>query len=950
MKMKMKKIVSILLTVLMLSQCLAFTAFAETVVADPDPSAYTKDLITIKYSTGYSLTKYSPYFLLWNSKDNNDKNFYCKADWFKSNNVINYDLFYMNSIAKNASDTSCWVILANQKMPYQSFNDTYEGILVLDGEEGKTAKAPGTAISYQNPLYGAVNNPLNRGLEICYDLYVPDHTNFTFPSTFPEDYNVMTGKGESYLGGFSHNDVQTADVGVSVLDSVDAAQHENKPFEYNGTYFGSVGTWQRIKIEYKTNDGVMKQKVSYETTRDSGTYTAIGDWTDSACSCGTCNGSAPNGVDKINPYKTSGNTILLHELNVKWIDRPSILSTTLSGDLVNTAEELSFDINFSQPIADSQESKVEIGELVYDTDFTVAKKEGFESVYTVTIPANKLDFNTVYTVDASKVESVTGLLAEGASATFTTATDPSLVQVTPVYTETNGGLDWKQSNEITLNFSDDVNVESSDITLKYKNGATVDAPVIVETVDADTVNVTVGQLDAWRDYKLEIASDVLVDTSKTLANPIVNFTTAHSDIYELDFNKEGSINGLTYDDRTDEKDLDKIAFSNSTSTSNGISYYSHSPSGKSVKYILTTKSIGKPVSLQYYLQADQNAAPATGVYLGFFSWDNWGGITQTGSNVGRMNNTHLYGGASENYSSYAHGNNFVDYKQIYSIENDGTRSMSHYYMNGTDGYTELGDATICRNNKGVAYNSTTNYDYKDSTFECITVYNHNSNTANGPYNFARLVISTKPQADIMKSVVNTDDNTVTLAFGKDLDLADNAAATAAIKVKNGDTEIGSSVEKVNANTYKITISDTLEAGQSYTIDMSGVKSTDGILGAENFEFTATEPEIYATGLTISGKSAHVTVKNNKDSGNASFTIIIAAYNPTSKMMEFIDYLEVNDLAAGATCNYNGTEHATATINDNITNGSILKAMVWQGGIQDAKPLIKSVSETYSVAE
>ena len=94
MKMKMKKIVSILLTVLMLSQCFAFTAFAETVVADPDPSTYTKDLITMKHSSGYGFTKNSPYFLLWNSKHNEDAYFYCQAGWFKTNNVINYDLLY----------------------------------------------------------------------------------------------------------------------------------------------------------------------------------------------------------------------------------------------------------------------------------------------------------------------------------------------------------------------------------------------------------------------------------------------------------------------------------------------------------------------------------------------------------------------------------------------------------------------------------------------------------------------------------------------------------------------------------------------------------------------------------------------------------------------------------------------------------------------------------------
>lgn len=152
--------------------------------------------------------------------------------------------------------------------------------------------------------------------------------------------------------------------------------------------------------------------------------------------------------------------------------------------------------------------------------------------------------------------------------------------------------------------------------------------------------------------------------------------------------------------------------------------------------------------------------------------------------------------------------------------------------------------------------------------------------------------------------VSVDSPSFTFTYNNDLASEDKQSSVIALK-DSSDNSVEVSAQ-YSGNKLTVELKDSLEYGKSYSLSVSGVKSTIGVEVKStilNFKTTAVTDSVIAATPVITSSAdtvqASVTVSNFKEE-SASATLVLAAYDEYGKMIKEKTAIEPIELEAGET--------------------------------------------------
>lgn len=865
----MRKILSIFLAVLMLCQCFTtIGVFASEGVTE----APTKLLMDIEVANLVS----------WNQPNGNANGVPVK---------LNLD---------NGTSTT----------PMSGNSNTYFFV----GTNAKTLKN-GT---YEGMEYVVASNPVNGQWGIFGDTKFnnfPDKTTFelTFLDKSTEDNKRTSGTGCVFaIYGGSTWKKECYYVGTN------AASTENYMYPSSNTSakFGAANRWIDLKIETVENNDV-KTKSSWWKYHEEGEDA----WKQLENKVATDNKVYAVLFGAMSDNSGDTAEILINKFTATRTYRPEITEVTVDGTAIENGETgiscgtNEITVTFDQTMADGMEDKIKLTAVGgADADVTVSTSD--DKTYTITIDEDLLG-STSYALDLSECVSLHDLIAEEE---FTFETGAS-----PVITVTAQGdvsaINWKQSNTINIEFSSPVvpsTVNEESVKLCYADGTPAgDVPMIVEAAPYGAA-ITVGQLEAWSDYKLVFANTIAPASEENIFNTSeVYFGTDHADVVEYDYNKSGSKNGKVSSGTVYGF---PAATTDYVDASTGIKYASIETSSSSSNVALDgAPTANENLVMSYKLRA--NASAGGSIFMAGSGWCNY---ISSGFSAGIVTATDTISFAGTNPVNMANDGNFHDYKFNMALSADGTKRNTTGYVLGQTGWELHGPSR----------------EYTKSTGETLHIFKYwkETDAKAGPFDIARIVVSTSPKADVMKSYVDYETREITVSLGKNM--AEGNEDKIAVKI--GDTTVDSTATQINSNTYTIKLDEVIQPNTAYTIDMSSLVCADGVIGAQSYTFTTPAAAIETPVFTINGNAGSVQVKNNTGD-SLTYTVIVAVYDK-GNMLKAVETV-TNTIFDGATSE---THTVTADLSQYASadkTGWTSKLMVWKGDITAATPIRAAIGGT-----
>ncbi len=886
----MKKIVSVLLTVLMLCQCFTFVSFASEGVVE----APTKELIFARIPE--------------------------HADWYVANpsSTLVTRGMYMHLYTDNAGNKSPQT--GNDNDYYwnagNAADNTEGGVYTLDTNNPSMKYVALSNDTYKTTQWGIYNW---KNANTVYFSDWPDKT--TFDITFLDESNASHKRtaGTGKLFG---------EYGKSFIDlGPNAATTENymKAPGSNKT-FGAANRWIDLRIEVYNNGDNVKTRSSwwkYHEEADSA-------WKQLDDKVATGNISYAI-FGPMTSDDTDTARILLNNFTATRTYRANVESVAIGGVETETgASDIPYDtdeitVTFDQTMADGQEDNIKlVKQDGSEADITVTTED--DRIYTIAINGT-LAPEAEYSIDLSDCVSRHELYIED-EFTFTVGESPI---IDALAAEDISKIDWKKSNTIDINFSSAIvpsTVNEDTVKLQFADGTPVnDVPLLVEA-NATSAQITIGQLQAWTDYKLVFTDEIApADDANIFNGAEVLFGTDHADIYEYDFNKEGSSNAVVANMTTYGTTALTVSEKENPDDPNYSRIFVDASEG-------TTKKQGILM-----VPAEFNDSALTFQYK----------MRNSTSSV-LESKIALYGDKPANYAvSLVDTRCFISGTQV--GENDGKFKEIKVNMSA-DPVNQAGQkprttSTYFKTNngwemQGSAKQWTDYFRPAASGAEWIEIFRlqHYSGYGQvGPTDFARIVVSSNPKADVMKSEVDYNKSEITVVLGKNM-----AADQDAIVVKKGSTAVDATVTQENSNTFTIKLDEVVIPGTEYTLDMSALMCADGVVGAENYTFTTPKAPIAADIFSISGNTGSVQVTNNTGAP-LTYTVIVAVYDAKNSLKK-VAY-ETYSLAATE-----GTQSELHTVTADLSEyasadktGWTSTLMLWKGNISDVSPVRASVDGT-----
>lgn len=875
----MKKILSIFLAVLMLCQCFTvIDVFASEgdVVAAPTKLLFDAD---VEKLVGYNVPA-------------------------GIGGGIQFKLY-----PDNGAETSVW---AGNDNTYFYQASTYAKNL----KNGTYADSNGLSLNYF-VASNAVNGPWGVLDNSSNDVYgnFPDKTTFelTFLDKSNEDNKRASGKGY-ILRFFGHHPYD--DVFYYAGPNGTSTANYMYPSSNSETKFGEANRWIDFKVETIENNDVKTRSAFWKYHEEDDTA-----WRNIENKVETNNNVYAVIVGQMSDDTSDKAEILIHDFKATRTYRPVISNVTVDGTAIESgatgiscgAKEIT--VTFDQTMAAGMEGKIKLTAVGgSDADITVTTQD--DRTYTIAING-ELSGDTKYKLDLSECESLHDLIAEEE---FTFETGAS-----PVITVTAQGdvsaIDWKQSNTISVDFSapvDPSTVNENSVKLCYADGTPAgDVPMIIEAAPSGA-EITVGQLEAWRDYKLVFSNTIEPANAENKFNGCeVYFGTDHADVFEYDYNKVGSINGKVI---SDAAQTTLASTYESTDSDTGIKYVTKTndnsagtDSKDEIVYIKApSPANSSDIVMSYNLRVSKKTEGS--VILAASGW-----VSSLANGAGAYIGADTIGFAGTGAQNLTNDGKFHDYKFNMALSADASQRNTTGYLLTKDGWELRGPSR--------PYNKST------STTETLQIlkYAAYAGKVNGPIDIARVVVSTSPKADVMKSYVDYQTREITVSLGKNMAVGNEDK----IAVKIGDTTVDSTVTQINSNTYTIKLDEVIQPNTAYTIDMSSLVCADGVIGTQSYTLTTPAAAIETPVFAINGNAGSVQVKNNTGSP-LKYTVIVAVYDK-GNMLKAVETV-TNTILDGATSE---THTVTADLSQYASadkTGWTSKLMIWKGDITAATPI------------